>query len=315
MPRRPRIHAPGGYFHVIQRGVERRRIFLDEQDRSWFRSLCGELVDRFDVRIFAFVLMSNHVHLAVQTGVEPLSRPMQWLFFRYASRFNRRHGRTGHLFQGRYRSLLVSTDEYAKQLIAYIHLNPVRVGLARAAGDYLHSSHNGYVRGRSPEWLSEEVGLRLFGEGTEEARSALERFVGECAGAPSSLDFKRGNNPEFDALGPDGYVREVYRRGEVTHRNARSLEQILEAVTATYGLTLEQLRAPGRQRWPAEARAMAAVLVRRYGGATLAQLGRAVQRDQSVLTHTSRRLENRVDSLPVLHRYGAVLERLEITES
>ena len=129
MARKPRVHVPGGIYHVMLRGNGGQDIFFEPEDRGEIYRLLGEGTARFEYRVHAYCLMSNHLHLAVEVGRIPLSRGMQNLAFRYTRWINRREKRMGHLFQGRYRALLVDRDAYLLELVRYIHLNPVRAGL------------------------------------------------------------------------------------------------------------------------------------------------------------------------------------------
>ncbi|MSR64597.1 MAG: hypothetical protein EXS18_02320 [Verrucomicrobiae bacterium] len=127
MARPLRIDVAGGWYHVTARGNERRNIFRDDRDRHHLLELLGALPTRFGLRIHAYVLMSNHYHLLLETTEVNLSAAMQWFSVSYSVWFNRRHGRVGHLFQGRFKAILVERDEWGAELSRYIHLNPVRV--------------------------------------------------------------------------------------------------------------------------------------------------------------------------------------------
>ena len=129
MARKPRIHLPDGLYHVIFRGNGGQDVFLTDADYRRFYLLLQEGTFRFGYRVHAFCLMTNHIHLALQVGEIPLSRSMQNLSFRYTRWLNWREQRTGHLFQGRYKAVLVDGDSYLLELVRYIHLNPVRAGM------------------------------------------------------------------------------------------------------------------------------------------------------------------------------------------
>jgi len=136
MPRKPRIHYPGALYHVMLRGNGGADVFLEDGDRYRFYLLLQEGVERFGFRIHAFCLMDYHIHLALQVGEISLSRIMQNLSFRYTQWINWRTKRKGHLFQGRYKAILIEEDEYLLQLVAYLHLNPVRAGMIDNPIDY-----------------------------------------------------------------------------------------------------------------------------------------------------------------------------------
>src|SRR5437016_4914811 len=128
MARPPRIICPGAWYHITARGNERRDIFRDDRDRIHFLENVAEMTWRFDARLHAYVLMGNHYHLLLEPRQLNLSQAVQWLNVSYSVWFNRRHGRSGHLFQGRFKSVVVEPAAWGLRLSAYIHLNPARVG-------------------------------------------------------------------------------------------------------------------------------------------------------------------------------------------
>jgi REP element-mobilizing transposase RayT len=128
MARPLRIQLAGGRYHVTARGNERKSIFRDDRDREHLLELFSELPERFGVRVHGWGLMDNHYHLLVETLENNLSRVGQWVNVAYSVWFNRRHGRSGHLFQGRFGAVLVGEDADWQEVARYVHLNPVRVG-------------------------------------------------------------------------------------------------------------------------------------------------------------------------------------------
>ena len=129
MPRKARIDAPGALHHIIARGIERGDIFTDDFDRNNFLKRLGKIVVETDTRCYAWALVPNHFHLVLKTGCAPIATVMRRLLTGYAGYYNRRHRRCGHLFQNRYKSILCQEDSYLKELVRYIHLNPLRAGL------------------------------------------------------------------------------------------------------------------------------------------------------------------------------------------
>ncbi len=163
MSRAWRIEYEGAFYHLLSRGNEQRDIFEDEMDRNIFLDTIGEFSERFEIDVFAFVLMDNHYHLLVRTRHANLKKAMHWFGTTYTQRFNRRHFRSGHLFQGRYKSIIVQNDAYLLQLSYYIHRNPLRAGIVERLADYRWSSYLAYAYGRkAPEWLSKELILSQF---------------------------------------------------------------------------------------------------------------------------------------------------------
>ncbi|MEE9122545.1 MAG: transposase, partial [Syntrophobacteria bacterium] len=141
MARRPRVHFPGAFYHVIARGNRGQEIFLDKQDYQLYLSFLREYKERYQVLLYAYTLMPNHVHLLIEVSESPLSRLMQSLQFRYTRNFNIKYKKWGHLFQGRYKAILCQKDSYFLELSAYIHLNAVRAGLVKDPAEYQWSSY------------------------------------------------------------------------------------------------------------------------------------------------------------------------------
>ena len=154
MARQWRIEYPGALYHVLSRGNGRQDIFLSDSDRHLFLSLLDEMSQRFDIEIFAYVLMDNHYHILLKTLDANLSKAMQWLGTTYTRKFNIANNQSGHLFQGRFKSILVQNDAYLLRLSCYIHRNPLRAHIVERLADYKWSSYQyyGYKR-KAPGWL------------------------------------------------------------------------------------------------------------------------------------------------------------------
>jgi REP element-mobilizing transposase RayT len=162
MARKDRVHCPGGVYHVIARGVRRERIFYRPEEFRAYLDWVHRACQRYGVRVVAYVLMPNHVHLLVRISEVPLGRAMQFLQSRFARWYNRRYGYTGHLFQGRYLARLCTDERYLWALARYIHENPVRAGLVDSAREYPWSSLKEYAE-RRWEVVHEEEAMALLG--------------------------------------------------------------------------------------------------------------------------------------------------------
>ncbi|MEW6606728.1 MAG: transposase, partial [bacterium] len=171
MARSWRIQYQGAIYHVMSRGVAQQEIFRIEDDYHRFLDYLEKSVDKYGLEIFAFVLMSNHYHLLVRTKEANLSKAIQWLQTAYSVYYNRRHDRRGHLFQGRYKGILVGEESYWQGLSFYIHLNPIRARMVEKLERYRWSSYNDYIRMKKiHKWVSSEEVLRGLGRSEEEAR-------------------------------------------------------------------------------------------------------------------------------------------------
>lgn len=158
MARAWRIEYEGALYHVLSRGNERGNIVVDDDDRNMFLDTVGEMSQRFEVDICAYVLMDNHYHLLMRTRRANLSRSMQWLGATYTKRFNLRNSRCGHLFQGRFKNMIVQNDAYLLQLSYYIHRNPVRAGMVKRLSSYKWSSYRAYAYDdQINKWLNTEL--------------------------------------------------------------------------------------------------------------------------------------------------------------
>ncbi|MES2790558.1 MAG: transposase [Planctomycetota bacterium] len=178
MPRSNRIDIANGLYHVTQRGLERRNIVLNEDDRSHWWRLFDRVACRFRWRIFAVALLDNHFHLYLRTPDPNLSEGMRDLNGGYASSFNQRHEREGPLYQGRFKSVLVENDSHSWELSRYVHLNPYRAGLTHDPFQYRWSSYHFYLNGsRKPDWLDTQTVLAEFAGTAAGARLAYKRFV------------------------------------------------------------------------------------------------------------------------------------------
>jgi putative transposase len=189
MPRKARVEFAGAAYHLLDRGDHREPIFRDERDREIFLTTLGQVCARTGWRVHAWVLMTNHYHLLVETPQPNLVAGMRWFQTTYTVRFNRRHHLSGHLFQGRYKAVVVNPDEdgYFVTLSDYIHLNPVRARMIALDGrlfDYRWSSYRWYaMKKERPEWFEPARVLDELGSGdTAEGRRRYAERMRPCRG-------------------------------------------------------------------------------------------------------------------------------------
>lgn len=180
MPRQARIDAPGALHHIIVRGIERRWIFFDDQDRDNFIERLGDIVTETQTSCFAWALIPNHAHILFRSGPTPLSTVMRRLLTGYAVSYNRRHRRHGHLFQNRYKSILCQEETYLLELVRYIHLNPVRAKIVKSLKDsdkYRYSGHSALMGKTERKFQDTKYVLRRFGGKVPAARKAYRAYV------------------------------------------------------------------------------------------------------------------------------------------
>ncbi|MDR1187640.1 MAG: transposase [Bifidobacteriaceae bacterium] len=186
-----RIPSPSGLYHAMMRGVNRTDLFVDDQDREFFLEHARETAERTGARVLAFALMGNHVHFLIEADPDQLSAFFRLLGGRYARRFNLRHQRVGHLFQGRFKSIPVNDIKYLATVVAYIHLNPVRGGLASDPADYQWSSRGVSRHGarladvkRLAEWVPLETLRRVEKAFLAADQAATDPFAPPPMGRP-----------------------------------------------------------------------------------------------------------------------------------
>jgi len=307
MPRPPRLDAAGAVTHVVARGNERRPVFREDADREKYLELLAEACGRHGARAFAYCLMPNHLHLALQSGEAPLSRLVHDVHARYAQYFNRRYDRSGHLFQGRFQALLVDRDAYLLEVVRYIHRNPVKARLAACPEDYPWSSHRAYL-GDAPAWLATGEVLALLAGSRPKARRLFQEFVAEgAAGRYDPADARLGA-----VFGGEDFVRTALAGAgrEELLRRALSPEKVAGVVAPREGVTLAELAGPGRQRSLSRVRSICALLGREVGQVSLARTARLFRRDPSTISRDVASLERRLAADPEEARRVEELRRL-----
>jgi REP element-mobilizing transposase RayT len=182
MPRQARLDAPGTLHHVILRGIEKRAIFRDDADRKEFVSRLSRAATANQTRIYAWALLPNHAHFLLRSGPSGLPTFMQKVLTGYAIYFNRRHHRHGHLFQNRYKSIVCDEDTYFRELVRYIHLNPLRAQIVADLGQmdrYPWSGHAVLMGRVNHPWQDADGVLAWFGSRKQEASKAYRAYVAE----------------------------------------------------------------------------------------------------------------------------------------
>jgi putative transposase len=291
MPRGPRLDAPGVLHHVMARGLDRQFIFRDDRDRDDFVGRLAALAEAGAGSIYAWALLPNHFHLLVRTGSRSLPRSMRSLLTGYAGVFNRRHRRSGHLFQNRYKSIVVEEEPYLLELVRYLHLNPLRAGVVATLPElarYPYSGHAALVGAREYLWQDTQTVLRWFSSRFREARARYQAFVAQDAekgrqpelmggglvrsagGWAAVRELRRGREGyagDERILGGTDFVVQVLhemeqaetRRAHATWRTMDA-QMLIEKVSHAEGVLVERLRGLGRPRVTSRVRAGIAYL-------------------------------------------------------
>jgi REP element-mobilizing transposase RayT len=315
-----RVEYANAFYHVHARGNERRAIFRDDRDRERFLDLLCVLADRFEVEVWAYVLMPNHYHLVLRTQRPNLSRAMHWLGVAYTNWFNARHDRSGHLFQGRFKCFVVEDEQYLQRLLLYVHRNPLRGGLVERLADYPWSSYRCLAYGRGClEWFRPGLALGLFG-GPREFRRAVQEYSEEDDLLLEDLwhGLLLGSREGLDALakrmGVQRHEEKPQTRAVLRTALGRSVAESAERWASVLAISAEELqdmRRPKR-RVPRPLRDVLIRLVWKEGHARLRDIADYFGMSYPAVTLASQRAE------VFLKRHRRLAERLDakgITEN
>jgi REP element-mobilizing transposase RayT len=294
------------------RGNGGQRVFAGKADRDVFYRLLAEGVERYGHKVCAFCLMNNHVHLAIKVEKVPLSKILQNVAFRYTRWFNRKTSRVGHLFQGRYKAVLVNINSQLLELVRYVHLNPVRAKLVKDLADWPWSGHQAYLGKEELAWLDTRFVLRLFGGDEAAARRRYERFVLDGMSEGRREDFHSGGEDPRVAGDPTG-LSEFQEARRQERSKAPTLEEIIRTVCQEMGVPARDLEQAGQGRSVSDARAVVALLAATSGAGTLTQVGRTFDRDVATMSSAVRRLRGRASTSEELrNKILAVGKKLKI---
>lgn len=288
MPRPPRLEFAGAVYHVIARGNEQRDVFRSDSDRELYLRRLAHYRDRFRFRLYAYCLMSNHVHLALETGPVYLSRIVLALHGSYAQAFNQRHERVGHLFQGRYKAFLVQKTSYLLALLRYIHHNPVKAGLVSEPQHYRWSSDRFYRGTPAPDWLDARGLLQLLGADPGRAARRYRTFMN----SHRSETYENLSAVAQVVKGDEQFAQAALQTAsEPVRLRTWSIEQIARVVARRLALDPEEIRNRGFHRERARARAITGLVARNHCRHPLSKVAEFFRRDQSTLVRDCRRLE------------------------
>lgn len=285
MARPLRIEYPGAWYHVLNRGLGKKQIFISPKDRLMFLDIVGEAVEVFKIEVHAYVLMGNHYHLLIHTPHGGLGRAMRHVGGVYTQKFNLSQKTDGPLFRGRYKAKLVDADEYFLELIRYIHMNPVAAGLVARPDAYKWSSHRAYMSlEREPKWLERRELLGYFSANKRKGITEFDRFVRSSA----TDSFAKAVEADSVIVGSEGFRQWVYdnfmdknghnREVPARYRSPRRLvscKRIMFDAAFVCGVSTSDLRS-SRRGTANKARWMAAYLMRRLGGKSYKEIAKYI---------------------------------------
>lgn len=287
MARKQRYHIPGAFYHVMLRGNDGQSIFFRDADRCRMCLLIQEGVEKYGHRIHAFCLMGNHIHLLVQVGNTSLSKLIHNLSFRYSQFFNRRYQKIGHLFQGRFRAVLIQEEAYFLRLLRYIHMNPIRAYLVKEPEEYPWSSHGAYLGHMEFVWLTINHGLRKFEDNLSAARLKYRNYVLKQESEDSLKELRQGFS-DGQILGDDDFLKDIRNSRNEVSLVKISVQMILEAICQVYDVDRIALASPLRSDYLSLVRGAAALLARQKG-LTLEEIAKAFKRNGSSLSRLAQR--------------------------
>ncbi len=260
MARKPRIEYPGAFYHVMARGNHRESILKDDSDRERFLKKLLEYKERYGFILYAYTLMSDHIHLLIEVGKEPLSRIMQGLLQSHTQWYNHKYKTVGHLFQGRYKAILCDKNSYLLNLVRYIHLNPVRAEIVKEPAKYKWSSHRIYLGLALSDIVDTEFVLTQLSSNMQESRQIYQSFVQEWVNENKRENFYGAIDQRF--LGEEDFIEEVKKKSgkelliEDDVLKNKTLDEIAKEVEKLTGVTLSDLRGRCRKKEIVEARSL-----------------------------------------------------------
>ena len=305
MARRPRLFVPGLFYHVIVRGNQKQKTFLVDQDYQAYLERLAKYRKKYDIVLYAYCLMPNHVHLLLETSGEPLSKFMQGLQQSYTQYFNRAHQRVGHLFQGRYQAIVCEKEAYLLALVRYIHLNPVRAGRARMPEQYEYSGHGVYLKGKATEVLDPAPVLELLG-----GRGAYRRFVLDGIKEGHKEEYYQVEDQRF--LGARGFGEKIKGQAERDKKRIakKSLGAALKELARELKISPQILMSPDRGWEISRARATVAYTLVRRLGYRVSEVAAYMGRDVATVSSLISRLSNRMESQGQISQKVARLTRI-----
>ncbi|MGQ9604508.1 MAG: transposase [bacterium] len=301
MARQLRIEYKGAFYHITSRGNERKQIFKGDSDRKKLLSYFESAAERYRAVIHVYCLMGNHYHLLLETPVGNLSQIMRHINGAYTVYFNKKYQRSGHLFGGRYKAIVVDKDEYAVELSRYIHVNPVRAGIASDPGSYKWSSYRYYSgKGTKPRWLFTDFILGYFGRDIGNAQKRYTQFVHESIGYAYENPLRRVVASII--LGGNDFVemiKDKYLKNKKVERDVPALRELAS------GPSIKEVAVKAKEVFgskPELEKKATLYICHRYTGLKLKDIGKYFGIGESAVSQSSRRFQDELNKDRTLRR-------------
>lgn len=319
MPRQARLDTAGVLHHIMIRGIERRNIFRSNKDRDDLIARMASLLPETKTLCYAWAFLPNHAHFLIRSGPSGISVLMRRLLTGYVVSFNRRHQRTGQLFQNRYKSIICEEEVYFRELVRYIHLNPLRAGIVNTLSDldrFPYSGHSVLMARKERSWQDTAYVLGFFSQETEHARGAYHSYVesgidqgrrDDLAGGGLVRSFggwseirHQGQRVKGDQriLGGSEFVLKVlaeadqhYAQKSTLRTQGYTLETLADTVAKAYTMKRNDILSKGRQKNPMEARSLFCYLAVHYLGTSVTDLARLIGMVPSAISYAVKRGE------------------------
>jgi len=322
MPRKARIDAPGAVQHIIIRGIERKKIFRNDADRSNFLARLSTIVSETQTACYGWALIPNHVHLLLRTGTTPIATVMRRLLTGYAVSFNLKYQRHGQLFQNRYKSILCQENRYLKELVRYIHLNPLRANLAsdlKTLDRYRWCGHSAIMGKTACDWQNIEYVLKLFGNKISSARRNYRMFVSKGIAEGRRSDLTGGGlirslggwqqvkalrrigirfKCDERILGDSEFVEQVLKEAEdrlerryALQAKGYDFEQVIERVAQVLNINVSDVLKRSKDPQTVKARSLLCFWANREIGITTVEISHRLKFSQPAVSRASMRGE------------------------
>ncbi len=291
MPRQPRIDIEGALYHVLNRGIRKERIFRESCDYLAFIDCLRKAREKYSFSLYCYVLMPNHFHILVERGQDSLSEIMKSVSIRYAVNYNRRYGRSGHLFQSRFQSIICDRESYFLQLVRYIHRNPVRAGLCSHPSGWKWSSYGNYTGCDGGLQVDTEQVLKALSTGQGTPAEDFRDFIEMDEDPDPEKVYPASGVP---VAGDETFKAVVLKEKKLRRKTPESLRlpiyELADRFCRIYGVSSQELRSRGGKRRVSRGRAIFCYIASVCCGHKAVDIAQFLNNDHSAVSHAVSRI-------------------------